>query len=124
MHLAAMVMASSLAGSPECDLQHEIDALSADLRAFERTRSQGALDAERAVEIRAIVKDALADAGTRMLMQGGPDEPAFEGDNFYRLDASGTEISSADGNFRYHLNVQMQLRFIWNHREELGDTQG
>ena len=124
MHLAAIFTVFSLASGGEPTLQTEIDALRADLRAMQRSQSQEVLDAERAAEIRAIVKDTLADAGTRTMMQDGRGQPAFQGDSFYRLDASGTEITSADGNFRYHLNIQLQLRFIWNHREELGDTQG
>ncbi|MFM7808048.1 MAG: porin, partial [Planctomycetota bacterium] len=124
VHLATIVTAFSLGASGDVGVQAEIDALRADLRTLQRSQAQGALDAERANEIRAIVKDALADASTRTMMQDGRGQPAFQGDSFYRLDASGTEITSADGNFRYHLNVHMQLRFIWNHREELGDTQG
>jgi hypothetical protein len=124
MHLATIFTVFSMATVGDAGLQAEIDALRADLTAFQRSRSQGSLDAERADEIRSIVRDALADAGTRTMMQDARGQPAFQGDSFYRLDASGTEIASADGNFRYHLNVQLQLRFIWNHREELGGTQG
>lgn len=124
IHLATILAVLGLGTGSDAGVQSEIDALRADLRAFQRSQSQGTLDAERAAEIRAIVKDALADAGTRTMMQDGQGQPNFQGDSFYRLDATGTEITSADGNFRYHLNIQMQLRFIWNHREELGDTQG
>jgi len=123
-HLATIFTVFSLGAGGDAGVQAEIDALRADLRAFQRSQSQGTLDTERAAEIRTIVKDALADAGTRTMMQDGRGQPSFQGDSFYRLDATGTEITSADGNFRYHLNIQMQLRFIWNHREELGDTQG
>ena len=52
-------------------VQAEIDALRADLRTLQRSQAQGALDAERADEIRATVKDALADASTRTMMQDG-----------------------------------------------------
>jgi hypothetical protein len=125
VQLLAILAAFGLGSGNDAAVQAEIDALRSDLSALQRSQSQGALDAERADEIRAIVKDALADAGTRTMLQGpGPQDGPFVGDNFYRLDARGTELTSADGNFRYHLNVQMQLRFIWNHREELGDTQG
>jgi hypothetical protein len=125
VQLLAILAAFGLGSGNDAAVQAEIDALRSDLSALQRSQSQDALDAERAEEIRAVVKDALADAGTRTMLQGpGPQDGPFVGDNFYRLDARGTELTSADGNFRYHLNVQMQLRFIWNHREELGDTQG
>ncbi|MBM4110265.1 MAG: hypothetical protein FJ254_02760 [Phycisphaerae bacterium] len=124
IHLATVLAGFSVGLGGDGGVQDEIDALRADLREFQRSQSQGTLDAERAAEIRAIVKDALSDAGTRTSMQDGRGQQGFQGDNFYRLDASGTEINSADGNFRYHLNILMQLRFTWNHREDLGDTMG
>lgn len=125
MDLLTMITVLGLAAAGDGGVQAEIDTIRMEIQSIARSQAQGALDAERAAEIRAIVKDALADAGTRTMLQGqgGQDGP-FVGDNFYRLDAAGTEISSGDGNFRFHLNVLMQLRFTWNDRPEQGETMG
>jgi len=81
-HLATIFTVFSLGAGGDAGVQAEIDALRADLRAFQRSQSQGTLDTERAAEIRTIVKDALADAGTRTMMQDGRGQPSFQGDSF------------------------------------------
>ncbi len=117
------VMVCALCAGDE-RVQSSIDALRDELRAYSVSQGQARLDDERATDIRAAVKDALSDASRRASFQvATPDDP-FPGDNFYRRDAEGTEVTTADGRFRIHLNIEMQIRGVWNHREGLGDTQG
>ena len=50
---------------PPIDVQRELAAMRADLRAIRTQMQDGWLDEERARQVRAVVQDALADSATR-----------------------------------------------------------
>ncbi len=61
----------------------------------------------RAAEIRALVKDVVADADMRTSLQGSGATSGY---------SNGFFIASADGNFRLDLDFLAQERFTWNDR--------
>ncbi|MFM7800276.1 MAG: porin [Planctomycetota bacterium] len=85
--------------------QAELDALREELRAIRAQREGAWLDEARAAEVRALVHDVLADAGTRASFRA--DSPAFGYDE-------GFVIRSGDGSMLLRVNMLGQARFVWN----------
>ena len=67
------------------------------------------LSAARAEDVRGIVTDVLADAGTRTSLQGNGLLAGWDGGFF---------LQDPDGRFRLQLDGQMQVRFVLNHLRE------
>lgn len=95
--LATSAMAQS-------DALAQIAELRAQLAAVQAQASNNTLTEERAAEIKAIVRDTLADADTRASLQGGGAQVGYD---------NGFFMSSADGNFKLRLGLLAQARFVW-----------
>jgi len=102
---AAVVVATSAAVPQSSDpVQEELAALRAELVEFAQLQASDALTTERAAEIRATVRDALADASSRTSLQGSGAMAGYD---------NGFFMSSADGNFSLRVGVLEQVRFVW-----------
>ena len=87
------------------DLQNQVDSLKA-------ANDDQWLTEQRANEIRGLVQDVLADADTRAsLLQSG----AMAGYD------KGFFISSADGNYMLRVFGQLQIRYVYNWRDDGAD---
>ena len=85
------------------DLQKQVDELKAE------DEGDSWLTQGRAAEIKNLVQDVLADADTRAsLLQSG----ALAGYD------KGFFLSSADGNFMLRISGQLQVRYVYNHRND------
>jgi hypothetical protein len=84
------------------DLQHQVNELKA-------ASNDQWLTEQRTAEIRSVVQDVLADADTRAsLLQSG----AMAGYD------KGFFIASGDGNFLLRIGGQLQVRYVYNHRND------
>ena len=70
---------------------------------------------ERADQIRLLVRDILADADTRIAMQGDGSTAGWN---------RGFFVGSADGNWKLKISGQIQARWMNNDRDAAGDTSG
>ena len=105
MFAAAVVVATSATVTQSSDsVQAELAALRAELAEFAQLQASDALTTERAAEIRATVRDALADASSRTSLQGSGATAGYD---------NGFFVSSADGNFSLRVGVLEQVRFVW-----------
>jgi ElaB/YqjD/DUF883 family membrane-anchored ribosome-binding protein len=69
--VVSVVVATSVTVTQSSDsVQAELAALRAELAEFAQLQASDALTTERAAEIRATVRDALADASSRTSLQG------------------------------------------------------
>jgi len=90
-------------------LEREVAQLRAELEQVKAQNNKDWLSEARAEEMRNLVYDVLADADTRAsLMQNGATS-GYDGGFF---------IQSTDGKYKLRLNGHLQVRFIWNNREE------
>ncbi len=117
--LAAVLMTSTaMAGEPPVDdgsaaLWERLDRIEAALDRIESARVENRrIDYLRATEIRMVVENLLADAGTRAARLD--DAVASKWD-------TGFVVRSADGNFLIRANLNLQLRFTANHRSGAPD---
>ena len=91
------------------ELQAANAALSAKVTNLERAASGDQwLTEERAAEIRAIVGDVLADAGTRESMQSS----GMTGG--WNKDQGGFFLASPSGDFKLNIKGQVQVRWAWS----------
>ncbi len=101
--LATTAMAQS-------DALAQIAELRAELAVVKAQAGSSTLTEERAAEIKAIVRDTLADADTRASLQGGGNAVAGYDNGLF--------IGSADGNFKLKVGVLEQVRFVWQFDSE------
>ena len=105
MFAAAVVVATSATVTQVSDpVQAELAALRAELAEFAQSQASDALTTERAAEIRSTVRDALADASSRVSLQGSGATAGYD---------NGFFMSSADGNFSLRVGALEQVRFVW-----------
>src|SRR5262245_5316049 len=111
--VSAVCVAPAGAADPASDevqsLRKEVAELRAEVAELRAGRDQDWLTTQRAAQIRALVEDALADAGTRA---GLLDEGATAGWD------KGFFMKSADGNFLLRINGQLDLRWVLNHQND------
>ncbi len=86
------------------ELRARIAELESRLSAVETQESQDWLTEQRAEEIKNLVQDVLADADTRSSMMAQGMTAGYD---------NGFVISSADGNWLFRLNSQIQARFYY-----------
>jgi len=116
---AATLASGTLADSDvsKDDLLNRLAAAEAKLAEISNAQSDEWLTEQRASEIRQIVSEVLTDAETRTsLLQGS----AAGWDN-------GFTLRSGDGNNELNISGQIQLRYVWNNRDEssgFGATSG
>jgi hypothetical protein len=86
----------------------KIAALEARIAELEGRQTDNWLNERRAEEVKALVHEVLSDAETRASLQGG----AIAGHNgkFF--------LASEDGNFHANIGGQVQVRYIFNSRDE------
>ena len=85
-----------------------LDSLQSDLDRVRAESSDDWLSHERAEKIKGLVQDVLADADTRASLQGSGATSGYD---------KGFFIASQDGNFKLTMNMNMQFRFLWDHRD-------
>lgn len=87
-----------------------IAALEARIAELEGQKSQTWLNERRAEEVKALVREVLADADTRASLQGSGAVAGHNGKNFF--------LASEDGNFLLTVGGQIQVRYVYNNRDE------
>ena len=90
------------------ELQARVAELEARLVAVEATESESWLTEQRAVEIKGLVQDVLADADTRSSLMAQGMTAGYD---------DGAVIASADGNWMLRTNIHLQTRFMVNSLE-------
>ena len=102
--------------SPQ-EVAAELKALRAEVEQLRHERDQPWLDQRQVEEVKALVRDVLADAETRTSLAGS----AMTGGN----DGKGFFLSSEDNTFRLNFSGQIQVRYLANFRQRLaGATTG
>ncbi len=86
-----------------------LSSLQSDLDRVRAESSDSWLSNERAEQIKGLVQDVLADADTRASLQGSGATSGYD---------KGFFIASQDGNFKLTMNMNMQFRFLWDHRDD------
>lgn len=92
-----------LADPPPIDVQRELAAMRADLAAIRARMQDGWMDEERALDVRAIVADALADSSTRTSLRGDGWTVGYQ---------SGAVLRSGDGSASMAFSILEQVRFV------------
>jgi hypothetical protein len=109
--------ASSDMAKQIAELKAANDALAAKVTKLEQgANGEQWLTEQRADEIRSIVSDVLADAGTRDSLQGSG---ATAG---WNKDQGGFFLASPSGDFKLNIKGQIQFRWAFNHRDNQGIT--
>jgi len=103
-----IVRAEGRRPSAEGSMQSEIDALRAEISDFRREQDRRWIDDLRRQEIRAVVADVVADAGTRT---------SFADAAFTAGWRNGFRLAAADGSFSLKLSGEIQLWYVVNHRQ-------
>ena len=118
--LAGSAMLFALAGvvnaeapATDASLKAEMTQLKTRLNELEGKKSQQWLDAQRTEEVKALVREVLADADTRASLQKDGLSAGYQ-DKFF--------LASQDGTFRLNIGGQIQVRYIYNHRNDAGDN--
>jgi hypothetical protein len=110
--LAGVVHAE--APATDAALKSEMATLKARIGELEGKQSQQWLDARRTEEVKALVREVLSDADTRASLQGDGAVAGHTDGKFF--------LASADGNFRLNVGGLIQVRYIINHRNDVGDV--
>jgi len=109
LSVAGLAMADTQATGT--DMQGEVAALKARIAQLENRQSQNWLDARRADEVKALVREVLADADTRASLQGGGLSAGWK-DGFF--------LASEDGAFLMRIKGYVQIRYIANFQDDNG----
>ena len=88
---------------PPVDVQRELAAMRAELASIRARMQDGWLDESRARDVRAIVRDALADSATRASLQGNDWSIGYRG---------GAALAAADGSTSMNFSVLEQVRLV------------
>jgi len=90
-------------------LRSQVNAQQAEINQLRNAKGETWLDEQRAAEVKALVKEVLADADTRAsLLEGGPVSGYKDG--FF--------IGSDNGNFLLKINAETQIRYIFSSNVE------
>ena len=112
--LALAGVVNAEAPATDAALKSEMATLKARISELEGKQSQQWLDARRTEEVKALVREVLADADTRASLQNDGLTAGHANDKFF--------LASQDGTFRLNIGGQVQVRYIFNHRNDAGDT--
>jgi len=121
--LACGMTSLSLGPSVRADVSADLDGLKAEVAqlraanlemksqvaAMQGQQSENWLNERRAEEVKALVRDVLADADTRASLAGGGPIAGHDGKNFYLADEA--------GKFMLQIGGRIQVRYIANFRE-------
>ncbi|MEX2672713.1 MAG: porin [Phycisphaeraceae bacterium] len=109
---AALLGLTATAHAEDIDVQQELRALRAEVNALRAQSDDTWLSERRAAEVKTLVREVLADADTRASFQGTGLTAGHDGKFF---------LASEDGNFRLNLGAHLQVRYIWNNRDNSGE---
>jgi len=94
----------------DADLRAQVEALRAELDELKAERHETWMTERRAEEVRALVREVLADAEARGRFAPGPITAGHDGRGFY--------LSSQDGAFVLWIGGQLQVRYLYNQRDD------
>lgn len=114
--LALAGVVNAEAPATDAALKSEMATLKARIGELEGKQSQQWLDARRAEEVKALVREVLSDADTRASLQNDGLTAGHSNETFF--------LASQDGTFRLNTRGVIQVRYIFNHRNDAGDTGG
>jgi hypothetical protein len=97
------------------ELQAKLADLQAKVSQLEGQQSSNWLNERRAEEVKALVREVLNDADTRASLAAEGMTAGHNGRNFF--------ISSEDGNFLMNISGQLQVRWIYNDRDDAGTAE-
>ena len=106
--LALAGVVNAEAPATDAALKAEMATLKARIGELEGKQSQQWLDARRTEEVKALVREVLSDADTRASLQNDGLTAGHANDKFF--------LASQDGTFRLNIGGQIQVRYIYNHR--------
>ena len=93
-------------------LQERLAAVESELAAIKSQDCEYWLTEQRATEIRSLVQDVLADADMRASMLQSGMTAGYD---------KGFFLASTDGHFKLKLSGQMQIRYVYNWRDDAAD---
>ncbi len=114
--LVMVISGTAFAENNSGDVQAELDALKTRIAELENTRQQTWLNERRAEEVKNLIREVLADAETRASLLENGMYAGHDGTTFF--------LKSADGGFLMNIDGQIQVRFIFNSRDDSGDDDG
>lgn len=91
------------------DVQAELKALRDEVSALRAKSEQNWLTERRAEEVKALIREVLADADTRSSLSSSGVTAGHDGKNFF--------MASQDGNFLLKFDGHLQTRYIFNHSD-------
>jgi len=95
-------------------LQAQITELEAKQARFEASQNQDWLNDRRAEEVKALIREVLADAETRASLLESHMLAGHNGNHFF--------LQSSDGGFLMEISGQIQLRYNWNSRDGVRES--
>lgn len=98
--------------SAPADISAEVAQLRAEVAQLRSQQNQNWLNERRAEEVKALIREVLADADTRASLLDKGVTAGHDGKTFF--------LSSDDGKFRLNFGGQIQFRYIFNTRDTKG----
>ncbi len=106
--------AASFAQAADTDLRGELEALKAEVATLRSQQNENWLNTRRSAEVKALVKEVLADADTRASLLEGGLTAGHNGKNFF--------LASEDGSFLLKVKGQIQFRYVANFQNDDDDV--
>jgi predicted porin len=107
-------VAGAASASDAQSLQAEVAALKAEVAQLKGQQQDSWLNERRAEEVKSLVREVLADADTRASLLEGGMTAGHNGKNFF--------LASEDGSFLLNVGGQIQIRYIWNNKDDDNGT--
>jgi hypothetical protein len=107
--LLSLAGVAAAADATANDVSAELAKLRAEVAELRGQQGQTWLNERRAEEVKALVREVLADADTRASLQDKSVTAGHNGKNFF--------LASEDGNFLLNIGGQIQARYIFNTRD-------
>lgn len=111
--LLLSVVGAVHADTTDTALKSEVAAMKARIAELEGQKSESWLNERRAEEVKALVREVLADADTRASLQGSGAVAGHNGKNFF--------LASEDGNYLLTVGGQIQVRYVYNMRDDANE---
>jgi len=105
----AVSLAAQIRAEPNADLQTRLERAEARIAELERAEQDTWLNERRAEEVKALVREVMADADARASLLVGGGTAGHNGKNFF--------LANADGSFLMKIGGQLQIRHNWNFRQ-------
>ncbi len=101
-------------GSSDDQLRAEVAALKQRIAQLEQGQDDAWLNESRAEEVRALVREVLADSEARSSFMQGAVTAGHNGEQFF--------LASEDGGFLLNIDGQIQVRYVFNSRDRADDA--